>query len=178
MLLRIGQKPPATDLVGSLRECHGRIRSFLDLASALVERQNAERAQLVDAAQRVQRYFAEAFPLHVADEEETLLPLLGGRDPEVDRALSQMRDDHGDHAADVARLVAVTEAIAAAPETLEARRDELGGIVSQLRDDLLPHLDLEESVIFPALESLLTDAERDAARDAIRARRVAARATG
>jgi iron-sulfur cluster repair protein YtfE (RIC family) len=163
MLLRVGRGPTdrSTDLVGSLRDCHERIRFFCDLAGAIAKNPDAPAKEIAEAARRVRRYFLEAFPLHVADEEETLVPLLAGRDPAVDRALARMRADHDEHAPLLADLLARLEPL---------EHESLAASAERLREVLLPHLAEEEAIVFPAL-ALLSASERARARDEIRRRR-------
>src|SRR5262245_23535436 len=98
MLVRIGPRASSPeDLVDLLLACHERIRNFTAMARAAAEREEAVAADVVDACARVQRYFTEALPLHVRDEEESLLPRLQGRSAEVDRALGVMKEQHERH---------------------------------------------------------------------------------
>ena len=74
MLINIGAKAGAEDLVSLLLECHHRIRGFSALGVELGTRADLPAADVVQGCERVERYFGEALPLHVADEEESLLP--------------------------------------------------------------------------------------------------------
>ena len=42
------------------------------------------RVGVLEASRRCERYFSEALPLHVEDEEQSLLPRRRGRTPELD----------------------------------------------------------------------------------------------
>ncbi len=55
----------------------------------------------------IHRYFSSAFPLHLADEDESLALRLRGASQEVDAALATMSADHEAHISDVRRLVQV-----------------------------------------------------------------------
>jgi iron-sulfur cluster repair protein YtfE (RIC family) len=155
MLVKIGARTQEQTVVDLLTECHGRIRRFLSLAQRLAE---AAPGEVADLAGQVRRYFSEAFPLHVADEEELLAPALAGASAEVDQALAEMHREHGAHEAAVARLVAAREV----PELVVAAC-ALAALVE-------PHLAREESVIFPALAALPA-AQSDAIRRRMRDRR-------
>ena len=75
-----GQVGP-DDPVDLLLACHMRIRHFGQLASALPGAQEAGAADVIDAAQRLHRYFTVALPLHVADEDESVRPRLDAHAP-------------------------------------------------------------------------------------------------
>lgn len=151
-------------------ECHGRIRQFAKLAQETGQRRDLSEPDVVDACKRVERYFVEALPLHVRDEEDSILPRLNGRSAELDRALSEMQAQHQEHEPVLARMLSACRTVRAAPA------DPLGLLeLSQLAEQLIrafeAHLALEETVIFPALRQLLTDAERASISSELRARR-------
>src|SRR5512138_518956 len=140
MLTRIGSHPrPAEDVVDLLAECHVRIRSFGDLAVLLAGANGPSGADVRDAAGRVRRYFAEALPLHVADEEESVLPRLAGRDPAVDRALVTMHREHGEHAPVIGRVVDLCAALVERPETHREMSADLAAAARAMREELEPH---------------------------------------
>jgi iron-sulfur cluster repair protein YtfE (RIC family) len=151
MIVKLGARTTGNDVVDLLAACHERIRKFSAMACAIA---NGQGADLRQAAGAVRRYFAEAFPLHVADEEELLeLP-------------QRIHDEHISHAADVDRLVALcTQIEAGAPVPAE-----LGPLAEKLRTELDEHLAIEERDVFPAIRALPDDV-RARMRDAIRARR-------
>jgi iron-sulfur cluster repair protein YtfE (RIC family) len=170
MLHAIGRKQPSANLVDLLLACHGRIRQFLDMAIAVGEHRDVPVEDIVEGAQRVRRYFSEALPLHVEDEEEGVLPRLRGRSLELDIALERMSEEHDRHLAPLRRLRELTAAVAASPRDGEARLD-LVHVARQLRADLEPHLEAEERTVFPAIQTLLTREEEQAIVSELRARR-------
>lgn len=173
MLVALGRKRPPSpdDLAGLLLACHERIRSFVRLAGELGAAAGAPPAGARDPAGRARRYFAEALPLHVADEEASVLPRLRGRAPELDAALERMRSEHAGHEADVARLVALCAAVEARPGRLAELGPELGRVAARLGASFEEHLEAEERVILPAIAAHLTADERAAAVAELRARR-------
>jgi hemerythrin-like domain-containing protein len=173
MLVKLGRKqPPAPgDLAALLLECHERIRSFVRLARDLAASPTSPAASTREAAARVRRYFVEALPLHVADEEESIAPRLRGRSPELDRALEQMCAEHAEHDAAVGRLVALCGALEVDPGRIGALTDELGAAASHLAELFAAHLEAEERVVIPALGVLLSEGEREAVVSELRARR-------
>jgi iron-sulfur cluster repair protein YtfE (RIC family) len=171
MLGKIGRSVAPADAVDLLLECHGRIRAFLAMARRVGEAVDASPDAVSEAAVQVHRYFTLALPLHARDEEDSILPRLRGRDPQVDLQLDVMVREHEEHQAPLRRLVEACEAIGADP----ARHPMLAGsvleAVTELDRHFVLHLAREEEVIFPAVRRLL-----DAATDAsivkeIRARR-------
>src|SRR6185503_861481 len=91
MLVSLGSpRGDERDVVDALLACHERIRRFSAMAVRIADAGGATELEIRDAAAAVRRYFAEALPLHVADEDEDLAPLLAGRDPAIDAALATM----------------------------------------------------------------------------------------
>jgi hemerythrin-like domain-containing protein len=164
MLVQIGQRKAEPDVVALLVECHGRIRKFLGFAQRIAREPEVEAEEVRAVAGQVRRYFAEALPLHIADEEELIVPALAGAG--LDAALAAMRAEHADHAAAVARLVEACDLLARD----RAARGELGAAADALVELFEPHLAAEETVIFPAVAALLRE-RRDAIRQGMRARR-------
>lgn len=171
MLIGIGSKKPPEDVVDLLLDCHTRIRSFSRLAVRIAEQTEAGEKEIAEAAARVRRYFSVALPLHVADEEGSIVPRLSGRDPAVDAALARMEDEHEGHTEDLRRLVEICAALEQAPSGLPAVRAELAEVGARLVRDFDEHLRSEEETIFPAIRSLLPEAERVAIFAELRARR-------
>jgi iron-sulfur cluster repair protein YtfE (RIC family) len=170
MLVQIGKRPEARDVVELLLECHERIRKFTRMAHELAAARAADPDEIRQVAGQVRRYFVESLPLHVEDEEQDVLPRLTGRDREVDRALADMRAEHAAHGPLVTRLVDLCEQLVRDPRQLAARTDELGGVAGRLTSEFEAHLASEERVIFPALRGLPSSA-RDEILAAVRRRR-------
>lgn len=172
MLVSIGKTRRSGELVDLLLECHGKIRQFTALARDAGERPSLSEPEVVDACQRVERYFVEALPLHVRDEEESIEPRLSGRSEALDRDLQSMQLEHREHDALVAALVGACRALCATPLDAERRR-ELSQAAERLSLAIEPHLELEETRIFPALRELLTAEQRATISSELRARRQA-----
>jgi iron-sulfur cluster repair protein YtfE (RIC family) len=163
----LGAPPEGEELVDLLLACHARIRKFLRLAFTL-----GARVELDPGEVGVQclRYFVEAFPLHVRDEEDSLLPRLGGRSVALDVALAQMRAQHFEHERNVAELIAALRATIESPKDHSVRR-RLALIASTLETDLEAHLVLEEDIVFPLINRALSPPIRRAIVSELRARR-------
>lgn len=171
MLHAIGRRPPQSEeIVDLLLACHGRIRTFIAMAIAIGERDDASDDDVADASARVQRYFSEALPLHVEDEEEGVLPRLHGRAAELDAALERMSEEHDRHAPLLRRLLDACAALRTSPRDAPARA-EIAAAARELVAEFEPHLAAEERVVFPAIRALLTTEEQHAIVRELRARR-------
>jgi hemerythrin-like domain-containing protein len=167
MLVQLGSRRDSLDVFDLLLDCHAKIRRFIAIASQLATTRSTNTDDIRSAAGGIVRYFSQAFPLHVADENELVLPRLVGRAAAVDDALERMRSDHADHAALIAELTTLCTTVRDAPTR---PGPALAGVVRELDALIEPHLVLEETTIFPALR-LLDEEERQTIMTAMRARR-------
>lgn len=172
MLVGIGSKKKPSDMVDMLLDCHERIRSFTALALRIAGAEGAADPEVAESAAKVRRYFTVALPKHVEDEEESVLPRLVGKDPEVDRALRQMEEEHGRHEAPLRRLIEICAELSSHPERLPSLRAELGEVAATLRDEFEPHLAAEEGIVFPAMRRHLSAQSQEEMVRELRRRRV------
>ena len=141
--------PPADDDVSTrLGECHARIRRFLEEAAALARTVDAGVDRQGSAA-AVQRYFAEALPLHTEDEDRSIVPRLGGP---LAPALVRLA---AEHASILEALVEIELdwarwAAGATDTPTQAHVD----LLARLTSSLLTHLAAEETELFPAIAKL------------------------
>lgn len=170
MLVTIGTRAKPDGLVGLLLECHHRIRTFSQMAVELGRRGDLTENDVLEAAQRCERYFSEALPLHVEDEEQSVLPRLLGQKDDVDAALATMQAQHADHVPQLAALLEALGALRAQPNAGRLR-ERLRAVAEPLALDFEQHLAREESVIFPAVRVVLSDATQLIAMEELRARR-------
>lgn len=172
-MIQIGSRGRSSQLgvTDLLLDCHRRIRERIALAERLAGARAPSTSEVREAAHLVRRYFDEALPLHVADEEETVLPRILGLDASVDAALEQMQREHGEHQTLVADLIDRCRALESEPERHRDQCDGLAAVAAPLASDLVEHLALEESIIVPAINTLVNAGERAAMLDEIRARR-------
>lgn len=172
MLHSIGTKRgrAAGDLADMLLECHVRIRSFAAMAVSVAERSDTPSIEVSSACIRVERYFSEALPLHVRDEEESIAPRLRGRSSAVDAALDSMHEQHELHVDLLARVLAASAVLRSSPRDPRARAALLL-VARPLRAVLEPHLLAEEEIVFPAVRALLSTADQAAILGELRARR-------
>jgi iron-sulfur cluster repair protein YtfE (RIC family) len=160
MLIKIGDLKEPSGIVDLLLECHERIRSFVDLACHLGEATAPSKDEIRDAAARVSRYFSEALPFHVADEEQSIVPRLTGKSPELDTALRQMHMEHQEHEENVRTLIETCDTLKTSPDMFDQLRKPLLAAASSLQTEFAAHLKQEEDLIFPAIRSLLTPDEQ------------------
>jgi hemerythrin-like domain-containing protein len=171
VVVQIGRKTPATDFVGMLLECHGRIRTFSATARRLGEATDVPPEQVREAAHSVRRYFDEALPQHVEDEEETVVPRLRGRDAELDVALERMSREHSAHEPALSALLSLCRRLEATPEQHAELRDELSAVATALEQELGAHLAHEEATIIAAIPRLLSSQEQAVMIEELRHRR-------
>lgn len=171
MLLRIGHGDrPAEGVLDLLMECHHRIRFFTSLAKDAGAHLEWPDQEVVHACQQVARYFGRALPLHVEDEEETLLPALAGAGPAVTQALEEMERQHQAHAPLLKTLLETSKALIKQPQDAPLRA-ALAQVATTLEAEFHVHLTLEETVIFPAARALLSKEQQDQMVLTMRARR-------
>jgi iron-sulfur cluster repair protein YtfE (RIC family) len=159
------------DIVDLLLDCHERIRSMTALARRLAEAEGLPEAEIVEAADRVRRYFGIALALHARDEDESLVPRLRGKDSQLDAALAEMSREHGEHDEPVARLLAACDVIAEEPGRLAEVAPALGTAARELERHFVVHLEREEKVIFPAIREHLPPTDLARMVEELRARR-------
>lgn len=170
--ITIGRRKDPGDLVDALLDCHERIRRFSGIARRLADAQGATEADIAEAAESVRRYFQEGLPHHVADEEESILPRLRGKDLDADRALETMEREHRSHEPKLARLVELCATLATTPSRHPELNAELRTLSTELAEELERHLALEEEITFPAIRRHLPeDLQRTIAEEMSRRRR-------
>ena len=158
------------DLVDLLGACHQRIRRFVTLAQHAGSRPDVSLDDIAQACADVDRYFTQALPLHVADEEESIEPRLRGLSPVVDEALDVTARQHEQHQPEVNALLRAIRVLRECPRDDTARR-EVAAIASVLQTQFEAHLLLEESVLFPAIRELLSHETQAVILDELRRRR-------
>lgn len=158
-LRRPGEERAPGGLVDLLMTCHARIRRFSALAVELA-RADVHPAELAAAARSVHRYFTIGLPLHVADEDDSLLPrlLAAGPPPELHAAVLAMAAEHKTIVGLIDEVVPRWSEVAEAPKSRAAHRDALAALGGALLTALEEHLRGEESIVFPALLTLDQDA--------------------
>lgn len=157
MPITIGQKPESSfaDPLGLLSDCHRRIEHFLGLlitvtADARGGALSDEQRQALAAAGR---YFREAAPKHIEDEERSLFPRLrDSHDAQAREAMATIKELAEDHVvlerghAEVDPLVERWMDDGSLPEP-DARR--LVTVLEELRTIYERHIAIEDHDVFP-----------------------------
>jgi hemerythrin-like domain-containing protein len=151
--------------LGLLSDCHRRIERFLNLLLTVVEQAaggqlSAEARQALETALR---YFREAAPKHLCDEEESLFPRLRAlQTPAAQAALSMLETLHEEHETatpahqEVESLCRQWLAEGSLPEPSEQR---LRQVLESLKSLYESHIAVEERELFPLAQALLTEPE-------------------
>jgi hypothetical protein len=164
MLVTLGARIQADDLLDLLAACHGRIRHHLTLARRLAHT-GASSNELRDTAMQIRRYFSIGLPDHVADEDLVIATRVRCLD-----TMAILHAQHIEHAPWIDKLVAACAAV----EREAKVPPELREICDVLEPMLAEHLALEERVMFAELRAMPA-AERARLAAAIRERREEAR---
>lgn len=158
-----------------LLDCHERIRYFTGMAVRLADHATAPPTEIQAAAEAILRYFTVSLPLHEADENESIFTRLRNAVPAggvVAKSLETMVSQH--HAIDelLQSMIPLWQAVQSQPVELIELAPELKGLANRLRLHFSAHLAMEEDVIFPALDKLLSSGERQQIEAEMRARRI------
>ena len=164
MAVTLGSRPDHgfDQPLGLLSDCHRRIERFLAVLQRVMDGAvgkplNDEQRHAVETALE---YFRTAAPRHVADEEESLFPLLrASGEPAVQAAISTVRALEQEHAAaNVAHAEVefwyrrwIELGPPAAPQTRK-----LGRVLHELRETYRRHIEVEDRDIFPLAGEVLT----------------------
>jgi hemerythrin-like domain-containing protein len=145
-----------------LLACHARIRHFMQLSRTLATAEDAPLPEVSDAATAIFRYFSLALPLHEADENESIFPRLHAALPEgalVREAAETMVEQHKAINELVAELLFLCSSLDRNPGRFFALACRLEHVTCALEQIFAAHLGLEETVVFPALQKLLSAAQ-------------------
>jgi len=177
MPVQIGAKaPPFSDPTKLLSDCHRRIEMFLGVLEGVASVINGPLTeQTRGALESALRYFREAAPKHTADEEESLFPRMRQkRDPNLQATIKRLEPLERDHLL-AASLHAELEDLghrylsAGSLEStdVEAFRKAIASLVSIYEQ----HISIEDDLVFPLAERLLSVADKAAIANEMAARR-------
>jgi hemerythrin-like domain-containing protein len=167
MPITIGQGPENgyQNPLGLLSDCHRRIERFLDIILAIAEQANGKDLEEDQrtALELALRYFREAAPKHVLDEEESLFPRLRAKQsPTGHRALALLDKLNADHRKtdrghkgieELSRVWLKEGCLPPDDATLLAR------LLQSLRETYRQHIAVEDAEVFPLASRLLDGAE-------------------
>jgi len=158
MSIRIGHKTAAADsAVALLHACHSNIRRFLATARVLASATATTEEDIAATSLSVSRYFREALPLHVADEEESVAPRLSRTDAATVATVARLRGEHASHHALVADVTNLCDELAKSPARRAELAPRLGAAAADLSQLLESHLQWEEEALFPLMPQLGAD---------------------
>jgi hemerythrin-like domain-containing protein len=177
MPVQIGAKAHNfTDPTGLLSDCHRRVELFLGTLEAVakvIDRPATEETSR--ALESALRYFAQAAPKHTADEEESLFPRLRQfRHPEIESAFSRLEQLEEEHRR-AAPLHAEVDQLGrqylltgnlSSPEVDDFRR-----AVASLASMYKQHISVEDGLIFPLADRMLSDTDKSAIAEEMAGRR-------
>jgi len=158
------QRTPAPpSAVGMLLECHARTRHFMQLSRTLAGAQDVPDPEIADAASAIYRYFSQSLPLHEADETEILFPRLCAALPHglVREAAETMVEQHKAINELTGEFLPLCASLNRDPERLPLVARRLDHVTAALDKIFAAHLQLEETVVFPFLDALLSSAQME-----------------
>jgi hemerythrin-like domain-containing protein len=150
--------------LGVLSDCHRRVEYFLHLLVTVTAQAhggplNAEQHDALDVALR---YFAEAAPMHTADEEESLFPQLrASQHPEAPEAVALAAALSRDHDVATAHHAAVDMLVRrwlADGQLAAAPTGELAAHLADLAAMYRDHIPVEDDDLFPRARRVLSPA--------------------
>lgn len=149
---------PAQQVRDLLLGCHDRIRYFLAIAEKLSRVNGAPEADIASAVEKVLRYFTVALPLHEADENVSLHPrlLASHAGPRVLVATDTMVAEHRAINETLQQLLPLWKRLQKEPSQLATLSKKLAPLTRQLSQRFDAHLKLEEEIVFPALDQVLS----------------------
>jgi iron-sulfur cluster repair protein YtfE (RIC family) len=160
--------------IALLLGCHQRIRHFTGIAVRLADSPAAPKDEIRAAAEAIVRYFTIALPVHEADEDESIFSRLHKAAPAGDvvaKSVETMVSQHRAIDELLQSIIPLWRTVQLRPVELSELAPELKRLTNRLRLHMAAHLAMEEDVIFPALERLLSAGERHAIETEMHARR-------
>jgi hemerythrin-like domain-containing protein len=170
MLRGSGDKPTDPSLLASpldfISEDHLRERAIC----AMLDRAATMEVADPDEAAHAAGFLADELPVHLADEEDDLFPLLRRRctpEDDIDRALDRLQADHRHADFDTPRVAALLREAAGGSVLDMAARARLARFATHARR----HLIFENAIVLPFARSRLTPKDLRGLGRAMRRRR-------
>src|SRR5450759_3623090 len=172
-----------SDPTGLLSDCHRRIEMFLgslDAVARVIDRHLADEA--IRALDSALRYFREAAPKHISDEEESLFPRLRQvHHPDIQSALTRLDSLEEEHRraaplhAEIERLGQQCLSTGSlSPGEAETFRKAISSLVSMYQQ----HISVEDGLVFPLAARLLSQTDKAAIANEMATRRKVRLVTG
>ena len=146
------------DALQLLEDSHRHIRAAAALAAQLGQARGKSPAELAETASRVLRYFTLGLPMHIEDEDYTLVPHLFATSlpAEMMKHLWELGRQHEELEQRVDELVPLWAALRDNPERHFELADRLTFQGRRLQALLEDHLTLEEQQLFPLIRERLS----------------------
>ena len=175
MGIQIGAKPDSgfDDPLGMLQDCHRRIEHFLKVLGTVAERARERPLDQEEAAavQGALHYFRVGGSRHTDDEEVSLFPRLNTHPSAPTDTLNTLENEH-QHAQGLHYLVDRLFMTWLNDRKLRPeQQQQLDQAMTQLEQLYSRHIDMEESILFPAAAKLLNREELAAIGEEFRRRR-------
>jgi iron-sulfur cluster repair protein YtfE (RIC family) len=145
------------DALQLLLDSHRNIRAAATLAAQLGQARDKPPSELAETASRVIRYFTLGLPMHIEDEDYTLVPHLFATSlpAEMMKLLWELGRQHEELEQRVDELLPLWAAVRDTPERHFELADRLTAEGRRLQALLEDHLTLEEQQLFPLIRERL-----------------------
>lgn len=156
-----GEVPSADDPLGWLAACHRRLEVRLAWLETLARRLQGEGEELeaVAVMGQLQRYFSTALIHHHADEEESLFPRLVARVPELVAAIAAAQSEHEACEGLHVQFDRLASRVVAQERFQPGDPERVTELARGLLAAYTPHIEREDSLIFPAAARCLEASE-------------------
>jgi hemerythrin-like domain-containing protein len=169
-IFQIGSSPTSTKPLSLLTNCHRRIEAALDALSQVAAGARTLTPDSRAALERSLRFFRDMGPKHTADEEQSLFPRLRTLGQGLEQ-LSALEGDH--HAAEAwhAEVEQIGNAWLESGTLSQEQGELLSDLVAKLNCLYREHIHLEDTVVFPLAERVLSHEQQEEVRREMNSRR-------
>jgi hemerythrin-like domain-containing protein len=153
------------DPTGLLSDCHRRIEMFMQALERVAKTiDSPPQEEVRQSLERALQYFREAAPKHMADEEESLFPRLRMRQSlQLERAFAKLEELELDHRWSKPlhlQIDRLGQEYLLKGQLSEGQVAEFRDAVSQLSAMYLRHIAVEDQMLFPAADKVLSDRDK------------------
>src|SRR5215472_14630558 len=166
MPVQIGSKAHNfSDPTGLLSDCHRRIEMFMQVLEGVAKTVDSPpEEEIRQSLEKALRYFREAAPKHTADEEQSLFPRLRTLEsPQLAEAFAKLDELEIDHRWSEPlhlRIERLGQDYLSKGRLSETQVADFRDLVSKLSAMYLRHIAVEDNILFPAAERVLSDRDK------------------
>jgi hemerythrin-like domain-containing protein len=166
MPVQIGSKAHGfSDPTGLLSDCHRRIEMFMQVLEGVAKTMDSPPGEETrQSLAKALAYFREAAPKHTADEEQSLFPRLRTlQSPQLASAFAKLEELEADHRWSEPLHLGIErlgQEYLSKGRLSEAQIAQFRDAVSKLSRMYLRHIAVEDNILFPAAESVLSDRDK------------------